>query len=526
MKIYFGMALGLAAACFLATSSAVAEDKRAVIQPQSVMPEVATEGLTPTESAARQIRLSDWLSGERPSAVVDQPVQVALTDDEIQTVEHPVPINFAPLKVGVNVALTEPIVLQGLVAPEGGLPDDGASTAGGRFWQTRNADFAWAVNLGSAGAGGVRLHIEDMFLPANAELYFYSDSGETNGPITGTGPDNTGEFWTPSVIGESGTLQIHFSAPVTAGDLASVTLRVTEVGHISRSFFGIGDNNGDGGVASFCSYNASCIQNNQCVNESAVNNAELAVAKMLWTQGCCIYTCSGALIADSDSGTQIPYFMTANHCINNNSSNLEAFFRYQVSCGTSNCTATYVDPPNNLIAGKTVGASVRASGSAGDYTLFQLSQAPPAGSVFLGWNNADIANTNGAVLHRVSHPSGAPQAYTRSSVDTSAPTCQGWPRGNRIYSRDNMGATEGGSSGSPIVNASGQFVGQLTGACGFNLNNVCDNASNATVDGAFAFYYTSVAPFLASSGGCGAVGSSCSSNSQCCSNRCRGGTCR
>ena len=50
--------------------------------------------------------------------------------------------------------------------------------------------------------------------------------------------------------------------------------------------------------------------------------------------------------------------------------------------------------------------------------------------------------------------------------------------------------TDGGSSGSPVVNASDQVVGQLSDACDTNVNN-------ATVDGAFAFYFASVQPILA-----------------------------
>jgi hypothetical protein len=81
-------------------------------------------------------------------------------------------------------------------------------------------------------------------------------------------------------------------------------------------------------------------------------------------------------------------------------------------------------------------------------------------------------------------------------VDAFTGTCRSWPRGNRIYSRDEIGATEGGSSGSPVVNDAGQVVGQLSGACGTNLSNKCDADNNATVDGAFAAYFSTVAPWL------------------------------
>jgi lysyl endopeptidase len=99
----------------------------------------------------------------------------------------------------------------------------------------------------------------------------------------------------------------------------------------------------------------------------------------------------------------------------------------------------------------------------------------------------------------VSNPNFGPQVYSTHDVDTSAPTCSSWPRGQRIYSRDTFGAIDGGSSGSPIVNGSTQIVGQLSGTCGTNPSDPCSSGegeANATVNGAFAFYYPSVQPIL------------------------------
>lgn len=47
------------------------------------------------------------------------------------------------------------------------------------------------------------------------------------------------------------------------------------------------------------------------------------------------------------------------------------------------------------------------------------------------------------------------------------------------------------------------MVGQLYGACGTNLNDVCDSASNRTVDGALANYYPNVDEYLDPQGGGG-----------------------
>jgi hypothetical protein len=156
-------------------------------------------------------------------------------------------------------------------------------------------------------------------------------------------------------------------------------------------------------------------------------------------------------------------------------------------------------------------------------------------------------------MYRISHPNGAPQSFSRHRVDATVPTCGGWPRGARIYSRDVIGATQAGSSGAPVVNAAGEIVGQLSGTCGSNVNDDCDAVSNATVDGAFASYYDQVAPYQnppvpaeicddaidndadtlidCADPDCGAfpsctpckpAGASCASNSECCSSSCKG----
>ena len=138
---------------------------------------------------------------------------------------------------------------------------------------------------------------------------------------------------------------------------------------------------------------------------------------------------------------------------------------------------------------RTLGSKVLATGKKGDFSLLELDQQPPAGSVLLGWSSSPIAFSNEALLFRISHPGGAPQAYSAHEVDTSRPTCTSWPRGERIYSTDLFGATEGGSSGSPVLNAGGQIVSQLSGACGFNVGDTCDSVRNATVDGALAHYF-------------------------------------
>lgn len=470
---------------------AMAADVPSAQSPVAVMPEVATQGVAPAASRQMQDELGMWLQSERPDGVVESPIRARISAEELQAIENPEFVNGAPLKVGTVVALGgAQIDINGLALLKGDAAN--RNVAGGTFAQTPDGGYVWVAAIGSEYAGGVRLHIENLYLPPNAELFFYNSSGEVYGPYSGAGPEGTGEFWTPSVLGRQGTLQVRVYAPADADDLSEISLTVREVGHISRSFFGLGNEQ-----AGTCGNNAACVVNTNCQNDPIVSNDELAVAKMLWISGAYIYTCTGGLVADTVASSQIPYFLTANHCLSKASTNLEAFFQYQAACGsTINCTGTWDDPPAGSFAGKTIGATVKATNRRGDFTLLQLSQNPPAGSYFLGWTTVAVANSNNTPLYRVSHPSGAPQSYSQHSVDTGAVTCTGWPRGERIYSNDQIGATEGGSSGSPVINAAGQIVGQLSGCCGYNCGNVCDTASNSTVDGAFAYYFLKVKPYL------------------------------
>jgi len=514
---------------------------------KSVPAEPVVGGISADEYASQMANLHGWLMKEMPAGVLDRPVVVGLTDQERGDLSKQQDSKDGPAVVGRTKPISEVVHFN---SQDSALLSSNPRQVGhGTIQSTPDGGFVWAMAIESTGAGALRVHLGGLNLPPDADLYFFSPEGQAFGPYSGKGPNGDGQFWSNSVFGSKGVVQLRYYGPNAADDLKGISFNISEVGHVGPKF-------SQGLIAateSFCSFNVACIENASCFNGTPAEIAKSSVALMQWISGQFIYTCTGSLIADSDSGTQIPYFITANHCLSTNAiaQNLETYFQFTLTCGSNSC-------PGQTFPGgiQRLGASVKATGTVGDFTLLQLAQTPPAGSMFLGWNNAPIANTNNAALYRISHPAWAPQAYSAGAVSTSAPTCTGWPRGERIYSRTTTGGTEGGSSGSPVVNASSQFVGQLSGACGTNVNNACDQTNNATVDGAFAAYYSSVAPFLASAcvpstevcddgvdndcdgftdcadsnctgspsctSSCSAKGASCTSNSQCCSNKCAG----
>ena len=490
--------------------------------------------------AERQL-LHDRLSVEMPVGASEERVRVIVSDEERAQIADS---TEQRLRIGIVKPLNASVSFLGI---DGNLRGNhGAGPIG-----VANRGI-WAMPIESPGAPALRLHFTGFDLAPGTELYLHTSRGEAFGPYAGRGLLDSGEFWSHTVAGDSVTVQVR-------GGNGRSTFVIPEIGYVALSKVrGFRPTPDPQTGEQLCSFNANCVENANCNNiPAAIQAARDAYAHMEFVSGAFLYYCSGGLLADTDSSSQIPYFLTANHCLSSNkvASSLQAFFQYEVACNGT-CPALYFynqEPPPYP---RTLGATVKSSTSGGDYTLLQLSQPAPAGSFFLGWTSTPVANSNGTALYRISHPGGAPQAYSTQSVDTSAPTCSSWPRGERIYSRDTLGATEGGSSGSPVLNSSGQAVGQLSGACGFNVNDVCDSTSNATVDGALAYYWSSVAPFLDPAGGCtvtenpevscsdgvdndcdGATDSNdsdcsggsctpagqlCTANSECCSNSCKG----
>lgn len=451
--------------------------------------EAMVGGITHAARAVQQNALRAQLKARRPAGTTNTPIRIELSPQDRATLAVQPNVNVpAPLRIGMTKSVPPGVEKVAGMAFGPDMP--------GKFQVTPDGGFTWAVTLSSPGAQAVRVRFTDFSLPPQAAMYFYSPEGAAYGPYVGKGRNGNGDFWTRSVSSDTGVIQLQFTGRGTMADRRKISFVISDLAHISGRVAA----RGQAVVLQVddtwpCSNNARCVIDANCVSGTPADPAKNAIAKMEWIQGTSVFTCSGGLLADTAAATQIPYFLTANHCFNASISNLETWFNYTTDSCEGAC-------PHNILTGgappsDTIGITVLRTGTVGDFTLARLDQAPPAGAVFLGWNTTPIAFSNGAQLHRISNPNFGPQAYSQHDVTTSAGTCLNITRGAWIYSDDITGATMGGSSGSPVLNSAGEVVGQLTGCCGITCANVCLGApQNATIDGAFASYFAQIDDLL------------------------------
>ncbi len=357
------------------------------------------------------------------------------------------------------------------------IPSEGMKCGNGALIQPENAGPAWLLRVEAPGAGGLRLYFSAFNLGDEVEVYWYSDAGEFFGPYTGRGPLDSGAFWSNTLAGDGGYVLLVAPDSDKAAGFWDSRLGIGAVTSIRPKFFHSGEGRRLEGDAKALGY---CIQDISCY--AGLDELSAAVAFMVYQDGMDSYICSGGLI--NTDNTFEPYFLTANHCLSTQdvADTLECFWDFK----TSDCNVDFYEYASAAGASRTLGAQLLATNAITDFTFLLLTGPLPAARWFYGWTTSQPSH--GQTLYRVSHPQGAPQSFSTQTV-IGAPdvTCTGLPPVNFTYSDRDIGSTEGGSSGSPVVNEEAQIVGQLYGFCSETGCGACDTGCVfQLVDGRFA----------------------------------------
>jgi hypothetical protein len=202
--------------------------------------------------------------------------------------------------------------------------------------------------------------------------------------------------------------------------------------------------------------------------------------------------CSGSLINNLNLDCK-PYFLTADHCQRDDNQTLAStadlaawkfYFKYQRSgCGTGTA----------LTGSSVTGCQRRADSNdnggtfGSDFALMEGDDPIPTNynPYWFGWD-ANEANP-GSGVKGIHHPAGSEKKISTVGTITSSSFWNGinnpfpthW-KVTWVSTPNGWGVTEGGSSGSPIYNSSGQIVGTLTGGGSCCTVNGCGNGTSPT----------------------------------------------
>jgi len=325
------------------------------------------------------------------------------------------------------------------------------------YEEAGNGDRIYYYMISCPDAESISMVFDQFELPVGAELYIWnSDRTDFIGAFTSQNNKEWGSFAVGVVHGDQVILEYH--EPYKKRGQGA--LNIGTVIHGYRSILERLDavqeeyNRGPFGNSGACNIGVNCP-------EGADWQVEKRSVALIVDGG--FASCSGALVNNTaQDGT--PYFLTANHCLGGQN-NWVFYFNHEAP--ENNCDGNS-GPTNQSISGSTL----RASSSASDFALLELSQNVPNSfnPQFVGWDNSDDETVTSAV--GIHHPSGD---LKKICFEDDAPFHNN-TAGAAVWFINQWedGVTEGGSSGSPLFDQNHRIIGQLYGgaaACQGNNNN-------------------------------------------------------
>ncbi|HEX4779324.1 MAG TPA: trypsin-like peptidase domain-containing protein [Usitatibacter sp.] len=355
---------------------------------------------------------------------------------------------------------------------------DGPGTVSALRWRALDSGAqVAAMSVTSPGALSLRAGLRVGAMPAGTRVRFYAPAvGDTSEATAEEIRENVGRnlaagelsdaallYWSPLVEGD--TLVVEIEIPAGASP-AHLDVAVPTVSHLVTS---AATNFAVPKAAAACENDVMCYQGTWA-NESD------ATARILFQDGGTSYVCTGTLVVDLDTSTSIPYFLTANHCINSqaSASSMQSFWFYRSTSCDSGAKGGSV-----TLNG---GATLLYNSATTDTSLMRLSGTPPGGAMYAGWSVGTPASVGAAVVG-IHHPKGDLQKISFGNV-TSYASCVSSgddsfscshatsSGGTFIEVNWSSGMTEPGSSGSALFSQNGHYIlGQLYGGDGTSCSD-------------------------------------------------------
>ncbi|MBS1857503.1 MAG: hypothetical protein JST11_19200 [Acidobacteria bacterium] len=357
---------------------------------------------------------------------------------------------------------------------------DSHSLAAGTWATVSGGRRIWRMGLRSPGARGIR--VEFVNFDAGEGQVWVHDGSHVAGPYTAKGPQDDGHFFSETV--ESGAAVIEYAPPAGAPPALEPPFEIRSIVHQQRTAMDFAASAKD--PADYCELDANCYSDWQSSMSS--------VGQLSYVDAGLSYFCSGSLLATRDNSFK-PYFLTAGHCINNETAarTAEVYWTYQ----TASCGGT--PPADRSNSTKSTGGAhliASAGPEGGDFSLILLANVP-SGVTFAGWDVNDPPVTAGvATIH---HPSASWKRIslgTRTDDATASVGSSTLPSNLYLQVTWDHGRVEHGSSGSPLFTAPGVVVGSLSYGEVAVDGTVCAINPSTAGYSRFSNTYAQVKPYL------------------------------
>lgn len=334
----------------------------------------------------------------------------------------------------------------------------------------------WQLQIKSPGALSIGVYYDSFTLPIGGKLFLYNeDKTQVIGAFTYDNNNESGLFANEMIYGD--IVNIEYWEPVKT--LAPPEFHINEIAYFFRGVKNM-KNPSWTEPSEACEVNINCTP----VGDNW-QDEKRGVSRILVKEGTLYGYCTGSLINNANQNCTA-YYLTAYHCKGNASASDLNQWIFYFNYESSGCTTPTTEPSYNSMTGCSLKAGGNISGGS-DFVLLQLNQSVPTSyNPFMnGWNRNNAVTGPGASIH---HPSGSiKKISTFNSATTST-----WSGGASnahwrvvwVANSNGHGVTEGGSSGSPLFDASGRIVGTLTGGSSY-----CTQQSSPDYYGKFYYHW-------------------------------------
>ena len=311
-------------------------------------------------------------------------------------------------------------------------------------WDETGGGKVWRLGIHSSDAYSLYLVFGEFNLAQGVKMFIYNiNYSSVAGAFTNKNNNKFNKLAVAPIDGD--ILIVELDIPSGTDDFGKLLLN--KVGHDYRNAFGSSRLKSKSGVSDTCEVDINCDLGAPWQKEKR------AVCRMIVDAD----YCTGTLINNVEN-LKIPYLLTAYHCVS--TQQIAETGVYLFNYERINCNGTATTVSQSLSGAELISTTNHLL----DFALLKLNNypSPLVQPYFVGWDTRTDAPQNGVCIH---HPQGDVKKISvtyhpivTGSFGENYDLLSHWQ-----VQRWDRGATEGGSSGSPIFNNLHRLVGTLTG---------------------------------------------------------------